>query len=104
MRILLLAFLLTSVFAQSAQPPNRGSAAEDRRTKCSSLQTYPGCVVRSVGRIMLIDAQNRDYVLVSSGRSLENDVGQEVRLCAIPIDPAGPASNEPGTNAQQPAG
>jgi|KBSMisStandDraft_5_1062788.scaffolds.fasta_scaffold21597_3 hypothetical protein len=104
MRVLLLAFLVTSGFAQSPQPPSRRSATEDPQAGCSTGQTYQGCMVRSGGRMMLIDPQNRDYILVSSDRSLENYVGHEVQVCAIPIDPAGPTSSDPEINPQQPAG
>jgi hypothetical protein len=92
MRILLLVFLLPSAFALPA--------AEDPMANCSTPQTYRGCVVRSGGKIMLIDAQNRDFILVSSGRSLENYVGQEVQLCATSITPKDPTSNEHGINSQ----
>jgi hypothetical protein len=104
MRILLFAFLWTSAFALSPEWLSKGFAVETPTANCSTQQRYQGCVVRSGGKIMLIDAQNRDYILVSSDRSLENYVGHEVQVCAIPIDPAGPTSSDPEINPQQPAG
>ena len=104
MRILLLAFLVTSVFAQSPESPNRGPATEDPTANSTTPKTYQGCVVRSGGKIMLTDAQNRDYILVSSGRPLDSYVGQEVQLSAISIGPNDPTSNQHGIGAQQPSG
>jgi len=104
MRVLLLAFLVTSGFAQSPQPPSRRSATEDPQAGCSTGQTYQGCMVRSGGRMMLIDPQNRDYILVSSDRSLENYIGQEVQLCATSIIRKDPASKDPGIDPQPPPG
>jgi len=104
MRVLLPAFLLISVFAHSLEGQSQGSVTEDATANSSKLQTYQGCVVRSGGKIMLIDAQNRDYILVSSARPLENYVGQEVQLSAMSIDPKGPRSNEQGINPQQAPG
>jgi hypothetical protein len=104
MRILMLAFLLTSLFAQSPESPNRGPANEDPTANSSTPKTYQGCVVRSGGKIMLTDAQNRDYILVSSGRALDSYVGQEVQLSAISMNPNDPTSNQHGVSAQQPSG
>ena len=103
MRILLLAFLLTSACALSPEWPSRGFAEENPTINCSTPQTYQGCVVRSGGKIMLIDAENRDYILLSRDRSLENYVGQEVQLCASTI-PKDPESNDHRIDPQPPAG
>ena len=102
MRFLMLAFLVTSVFAQSRDGLNRGPETEDRAANSTTPKTYQGCVVRSGGKIMLTDAQNRDYILVSSRRSLDSYIGQEVQLSAIHINPSDPTSNEHGISAQQP--
>lgn len=104
MRILMLAFLLTSAFAQSPESPNRGPATEDSTANSTTPKTYQGCVVRSGGKIMLTDAQNRDYILVSSGRSLDSYIGQEVQLSAISMNPNDPTSTQHGIGAQQPSG
>ncbi|HTM35753.1 MAG TPA: hypothetical protein VL156_03330 [Terriglobales bacterium] len=104
MRILLFAFLWTSAFALSPEWLSKGFAVETPTANCSTQQRYQGCVVRSGGKIMLIDAQNRDYILVSSDRSLENYIGQEVQLCATSIIRKDPASKDPGIDPQPPPG
>ena len=104
MRTLMLAFLVTSMFAHSPELPNRGPATEDPTANSSTPKMYQGCVVRSGGKIMLTDGQNRDYILVSSGQSLDNYVGQEVQLSAISLIPNDPTSDRHGIGAQQPHG
>jgi hypothetical protein len=64
--------------------------------------TYQGCVVRSGGKIMLTDPENRDYILVSSRRSLDGYIGQEVQVSAVHISPNDSTSEEHGIGAQQP--
>ena len=104
MRILAFALLVTSAFAQSAESPGRGPASEDPAANSTTPATYQGCVVRSGGKIMLTDAENRDYILVSSERSLDSYVGQEVQVSAVHMSPNDPTSNERGISAQQPQG
>lgn len=53
---------------------------------------------------MLADAKNKDYILVSSGRSLDEYVGQEVKLSAINMNPSDTSSDEHGMSAEQPQG
>jgi len=53
---------------------------------------------------MLADANNRDYVLISSSRSLDSYVGQEVQLSAVNMNPSDPASDEHDISAEQPQG
>jgi len=102
MRILALALLVTSVFAQSAESPGRGPATEDPSANSTTPMTYQGCVVRSGGKIMLTDPENRDYNLVSSRRSLDGYIGQEVQVSAVHISPNDSTSEEHGIGAQQP--
>lgn len=101
MRIIVLAFLAASVLAQSPQDPNRRPATEDPSANSSTPKSYQGCLVRSGGRMMLTDAENRDYILVSSGRELDEYVGQEVQLSAMTLNPNDPTSDEHGMSAQQ---
>ena len=89
-------------FAQES--PDKGPATGDPTANSTSPSPYLGCVVRSGGKIMLTDANNKDYVLVSSGRSLDSYVGQEVQLSAITMNPSDPSSNEHGISAEQPRG
>lgn len=104
MRILAFALLVTSAFAQSAESPSKGPATKDPAANGTTATTYQGCVVRSGGKIMLTDAENRDYILVSSERSLDSYVGQEVQVSAIHISPNDPTSNAQGISGQQPHG
>ena len=53
---------------------------------------------------MLADAKNQDYILASSGRSLDDYVGQEVKLSAINMNPSDTSSDEHGMSAEQPQG
>ena len=102
MRILAFALLVTSAFAQSPETPNRRPATEDPAANTTAPTTYQGCIVRSGGKIMLTDAENRDYILVSSEQLLDRYVGQEVQVSATHISPNDPASNAQGISAQQP--
>ena len=102
MRILVPALLLISAMAFAQESPNRGPATGDPAANSATPRTYQGCVVRSGGKIMLTDAKNRDYVLVSSARSLENYIGQEVQLSAVNMNPSDPSSDEHGVSAEQP--
>jgi hypothetical protein len=51
---------------------------------------------------MLTTGNNKDYKLVSSARSLESYVGQEVQLSAVNMNPSDPSSDERGVSAEEP--
>ena len=102
MRILVAAVLLISAMAFAQESPNRGPATGDPAANSTTPRTYQGCVVRSGGKIMLTDANNRDYVLVSSARKLDSYVGQEVQLSAVTVNPGDPSSDEHRVSAGQP--
>jgi len=104
MRILVAAVLLISAMAFAQESPNRGPATGDPAANSTTPRTYQGCVVRSGGKIMLTDANNRDYVLVSSARKLDSYVGQEVQLSAVNMNPSDPSSDEHSVKAEQPQG
>ena len=100
--ILLCTALVSSVLLFAQESPDKGPATRDRTANSTTPLTYQGCVIRSNGKIMLADAQNKDYILVSSGRSLDEYVGQEVKLSAINMNPSDASSNEHGMSAEQP--
>ena len=99
MRILVPALLLISVVAVAQESPNRGPATGDPDANSTTVKTYRGCVIRSGGKIMLSDANNKDYQLVGSARALDSYVGQEVQLSAANIDAGNPSSDERGSGA-----
>jgi len=101
MRIPVPALLLISGLALAQESP-RGPATGDPNADSTIAQAYQGCVIRSGGKIMLTDAQNRDYQLVSSARSLDSYVGQEVQLSAVTVNPGDPSSDEHRVSAGQP--
>lgn len=102
MRVLFAAVLLTFAVAYAQESPNKGPATGDRTANSTTPMTYQGCLIRSNGKIMLADAKNKDYILVSSGRSLDEYVGQEVKISAINMNPSDPSSDEHGMSAEQP--
>ena len=104
MRVLAAAVLLTFGVAYAQESPIKGPATGDPSANSTTPKTYQGCVIRSNGKIMLADAKNQDYILVSSGRSLDDYVGQEVKLSAINMNPSDTSSDEHGTSAEQPQG
>ena len=104
MRVLLAAVLLTFAVAYAQESPIKGPATADPSANSTTPRTFQGCVIRSNGKIMLADAKNTDYILVSSGRSLEEYVGQEVKLSAINVNPSDPSSDQHGMSAEQPQG
>jgi hypothetical protein len=104
MRSLVAALLVISAMASAQESPNRGPATGNTAANSTKPEAYQGCVLRSGGKIMLTDADNRDYVLVSSARKLDSYVGQEVQLSAVNISPSDPLSDEHGLNAEQPQG
>lgn len=104
MRVLIAAVLLMFGVAYAQESPTKGPATGDPSANSTTPKTYQGCVIRSNGKIMLADAQNQDYVLVSSGRSLDDYVGQEVKLSAINMNPSDTSSDEHGMSAEQPQG
>ncbi len=105
MRVLVsAAVLLMSAVACAQESPTKGPATGDPSANSTTPKTYQGCVIRSNGKIMLADAKNQDYILVSSGRSLDDYVGQEVKLSAINLNPSDPSSDQHGMSAEQPQG
>jgi len=104
MRVLIAAVLLMFGLAYAQESPTKGPATGDPSANSTTPKTYQGCVIRSNGKIMLADAKNQDYILVSSGRSLDDYVGQEVKLSAINVNPGDTSSDEHGMSAEQPQG
>jgi hypothetical protein len=104
MRVLLAAVLLTFAVAYAQESPVKGPATGDPSANSTTPRTFQGCVIRSNGKVMLADAKNTDYVLVSSGRSLDEYVGQEVKLSAINVNPSDPSSDQHGMSSEQPQG
>ena len=105
MRVLVAAaVLLMFAVAYAQESPTKGPATGDPSANSTTPKTYQGCVIRSNGKIMLADAKNQDYILVSSGRSLDDYVGQEVKLSAINLNPSDPSSDQHGMSAEQPQG
>ena len=100
-RALAIAGVLMLAFAMSAQEfPNKGPATQDPSANSTPPRTYEGCVVKSGGKILLTDADNKDYVLVSNTRKLDSYVGQEVQLAAININSGDPSSDQHGIGVQ----
>jgi hypothetical protein len=93
MRILIAVCVLTSAFLVGQEVPLKGPN-RDPNSQASTPNTYQGCVIRSNGKVMLTDASNIDYKLVSSARSLDTYVGQEVRITASIINPNDASSDE----------
>jgi hypothetical protein len=104
MRLLIPALVLLSTLAVAQEMPTRGPATGDPTANSTTPRTYRGCVIRSNGSVMLADASNQDYILVSSGHSLDSYVGQEVTIRAANVNPSDPSSDERGINAEQPVG
>jgi len=104
MRVLLAAVLLMFAVASAQESPIKGPATGNPSANSTTPRTFQGCVIRSNGKIMLADAKNTDYILVSSGRSLDEYVGQEVKLSAINVNPSDPSSDQHGMSAEQPQG
>ena len=104
MRLLMSALVLLSTFAVAQEMPTRGPANGDRTANSTTPRNYRGCVIRSNGSVMLADASNQDYILVSSGHSLDSYVGQEVTIRAANVNPSDSSSDEHGINAEQPVG
>ncbi len=102
--ILLSTALLSSLLVFAQESPDKGPATGDRTANSTTPLPYQGCVIRSNGKIMLADAKNQDYILVSSGRSLDAYVGQEVKLSAVNMNPSDPSSDQHGMSAEQPQG
>jgi len=100
MRSLLAVCVLISAcgFAQEVplKGPNRDANSDSTRP-----QSYQGCVIRSNGQVMLTDASNNDYKLVStSGRALDSYVGQEVKITAVLMNADDPSADEKTANGQ----
>ncbi len=102
--VLLCTALISSGLAYGQESPKKGPATGDRTANSTKPMTYQGCVIRTNGKIMLADAMNKDYLLVSSGRSLDEYLGQEVKLSAINMNPSDTSSDEHGISAEQPQG
>ena len=101
MRSLLAVCVLISTCAFAQEVPLKGPN-RDANPDSTRPQSYQGCVIRSNGRVMLTDASNNDYKLVSaSGRSLDDYVGQEVRITAVLINANDPSSDEKSAGGQE---
>ena len=100
MRILLAGLVLISMCAVAQEVPTRGPK-RDPNPQATLPKVYQGCVIRSNGKIMLTDASNLDYKLVSSARSLDSYVGQEVRITAAQIAPGDPSSDDRAATAEK---
>ena len=101
MRILLTVCVLTSAFLVRQETPLKGPN-RDPNPQASTPKTYQGCVIRSNGKVMLTDASNTDYKLVSTARSLAIYVGQEVRITASIINPNDASSDERSAATDEP--
>lgn len=103
MRMVFATVLLISgwVVAQEVplKAPNR-----DPNPQATRPQNYQGCVIRSNKQVMLTDASGTDYRLVSSARSLDSYVGQEVRITASPMNPNDPSADQISPESQVPKG
>ncbi len=102
MRLILPALLLMSAAIFAQENPTKGPATGDPAANSTTPRTYQGCVIRSSGNIMLTTAGNKDYKLVSSARSLDSYVGQEVQLSAVNMNPNDTSSDERGVSAEEP--
>ena len=102
MRLIIPALLFVSAFALAQETPIKGPATGDSAANSTTPRTYQGCVIRSSGSIMLTTSGNKDYKLVSSARSLDSYVGQEVQLSAVNMNPNDASSDERGVSAEEP--
>lgn len=100
MRILLAGLVLISMCAVAQEVPTRGPK-RDPNPQATLPKTYQGCVIRSNGNLMLADSSNLDYKLVSSARSLDSYLGQEVRITASQITPGDPSSDDRAATAEK---
>jgi len=100
MRIFVAGLVLVSVCAVAQEVPTQGPQ-RDPNPQSTLPKTYQGCVIRSNGNVMLTDASNIDYKLVSNARSLESYVGQEVRITASKITPGDPSSDDRAAVAEK---
>lgn len=103
MRIFLAGLVLISVCAAAQEMPTQGPR-HDPNPQATLPKTFQGCVIRSNGSVMLTDASNTDYKLVSSARSLDGYVGQEVRITASRITPGDPSSDDRAATAEKAPG
>lgn len=99
-RILLAACILVSACLAAQEVPTRGPK-RDPNPQATLPKTYQGCVIRSNGNLMLADSSNLDYKLVSSARSLDSYLGQEVRITASQITPGDPSSDDRAATAEK---
>jgi hypothetical protein len=98
--ILLAACTLSSAFLLGQEMPIKGPK-RDPNPQASRPKSYQGCVIRSNGRVLLVDASNTDYKLVSSAHALDGYVGQEVRITASPITPGDPSSDDKAASREE---
>jgi hypothetical protein len=98
--ILLAACTLTSAFLVGQEMPIPGPK-RDPNPQATQPRSYQGCVIRSNGQVMLVDASNADYKLVSSAHPLDGYVGQEVRITASPISPGDPSSDDRAASREE---
>lgn len=103
MRIFLAGLILVSMCAVAQEVPIQGPN-RDPNPQATLPKTYQGCVIRSNGSVMLTDASNNDYKLVSNVRSLDSYVGQEVRITATQITPGDPSSDDRAATAEKAPG
>ena len=100
MRLVLTACVLisTSLVAQESplQSPN-----PDPNPNSTRPMNYQGCVIRLHGTVMLTDAFDRDYKLVSNTGELASYVGQEVRIMGTLRNPVDPSCDEMGVLVQR---
>ena len=101
MRIPLMVCVLTSAFLAGQEVPLKGPN-RDSNSQASTPTTYQGCVIRANGKVMLTDASNTDYKLVSTARSLDTYVGREVRITASIINPNDASSDERSAATDEP--
>ena len=101
MRILLAILLLSSTFIAAQESPTQ-APNRDPNPQSTRPASYEGCVIRENGKIKLTDPSNIDYILVSSARSLESYVGQEVRVTATPMKASDPSSDEKSVGSGEP--
>ena len=99
MRLVLIACVLIS--AALAQESPLQSPNPDPNPNSTRPMNYQGCVIRLHGTVMLADASNRDYKLVSDTGELASYVGQEVRVVGTLRNPLDPSCDEMGGPAQR---
>lgn len=101
MRLFLAMCVLISACVFAQEVPLKGPN-HDPNPDSTKPQSYQGCVIRSNGKVMLTDASNNDYKLVStSGRSLDSYVGQEVRIKAVMANANDPSSDDKSASGQE---